>query len=145
MIETNPIPHVQVHNLLIPFVVTAGFIALLSLATESNRRPLNAIIVAVAAGAYLNGGFGILEFPFAIVVGYCAYQGLQSYRLIGIGWLLHTGWDILHHYTGHPMIGWLPTSSVECAISDTLLAIWFFYGAPSVGSLRKRGQPPLAR
>jgi hypothetical protein len=36
------------------------------------------------------------------VVTYCAYRGLSSYGFIGVGWLLHTGWDALHHLYENP-------------------------------------------
>ncbi len=97
-----------------------------------SRRQVNAVIVTLAAGAYLNGGMGVWEFPFAILVASCSYWGLNSYRFIGMAWLLHTGWDIVHHFAGYPMIAWLPTSSGECAITDAILAVWFFLGAPSL-------------
>lgn len=105
-----------------------------------NRRQVNAIIVGVAAGTYVNGGMGIWELGFALLVAGCAYQGLRAYRFIGIAWLLHTGWDIVHHFTGHPMIAWLPTSSGECAITDAVLAVWFFLGAPLVWTPTPKGE-----
>jgi hypothetical protein len=37
--------------------------------------------------------FGLWEMAFCAVSAICAYNGLQSYRFIGIGWLLHTGWE----------------------------------------------------
>lgn len=66
------------------------------------------------------------------MVTYCAYRGLQSYRFIGIGWTLHVAWDLVHHFYGNPIVPSLPASPAGCAITDTLLAIWFFAGAPSV-------------
>ena len=125
-------PEFHLANVITAVVVSVVWISGFSLVAEPNRRTINAILVAGASGAYLNGGMGGWEFVFAIAVLFCAYRGLQQYAFVGIGWLLHTGWDVVHHFIGHPIIGWLPTSSGECAITDALLAIWFFIGAPSV-------------
>jgi hypothetical protein len=104
-----------------------------SLMTEPNRRNFNAIMIGGAGAAYLSGGgLGIWEFVFTAVVTYCAFRGLRSYTFIGVGWLLHTAWDLVHHFYGHPIVPFIPNSSVGCAISDALLAVWFFAGAPSI-------------
>jgi hypothetical protein len=113
------------------FVAVAAIIAA-SYLTEPERQKLMAIVIGGAGGAYLNGGFGFWEFLFSISVVVCAYKGLYSYSAIGAGWLLHAIWDILHHTTGQPMISFLPTSSLECAVTDMILAVWFFVGAPSM-------------
>src|SRR6266481_177631 len=49
-----------------------------------------------------------------------------------IGWLLHTGWDILHHLYGNPVLPFDATSSLGCAICDPVIAAWCFAGAPSL-------------
>jgi hypothetical protein len=109
------------------------FIAGASLIQEPNRRNFNAIMIGGAGAAYLSGGgLGIWEFVFTAVVTYCAFRGLRSYTFIGVGWLLHTGWDLVHHFYGHPIVPFVPNSSAGCAISDALLAVWFFAGAPSI-------------
>ena len=74
-----------------PILVAIAYIWACSFFREPNRRNFNAIMIAGAGAAYLNGGFGPWEFVFAAAVTYCAYRGLPSYNLIGIGWLLHTG------------------------------------------------------
>ena len=92
-----------------------------------------AIFVAGAGAAYLSGGgFGVWEVAFTTLMVFPAYKGLQSYRFIGIAWLLHTGWDILHHLYGNPILPFAATSSLGCAICDPVLAIWCFAGAPSL-------------
>ena len=109
-----------------------------SLLTEPSRRNFNAILVGGAGAAYLSGGgLGIWEIVFTAVMAYCAFRGLRSYRFIGLGWLLHTAWDVVHHYYGHPIIPFVPNSSAGCAASDALLAIWFFAGAPSLFNLKR--------
>ncbi|PYU22172.1 MAG: hypothetical protein DMG30_15570 [Acidobacteria bacterium] len=46
------------------------------------------------------------------------------HNFIGIGWLFHTGWDVLHHLYGNPIVPFVPTSSLGCAICDPVIAIW---------------------
>ena len=114
------------------------FIAGASLIKEPNRRNFMAIMIGGAGAAYLSGGgFGIWEVVFTAVVTYCAYRGLRSYNFIGVGWILHTIWDLAHHFYGHPILPFVPNSSAGCAISDALLAIWFFAGAPSIFDLKR--------
>ena len=120
----------------LPPVIIAGlYIVSSSLIPEPSRRNFNAIMIAGAGAAYLSGGFGVWEFAFTAVVTFCAYKGLQSYRFIAIGWLLHTVWDVMHHLYGNPIIPFVPTSSAGCAITDAVIAIWFFADAPSVFDL----------
>ena len=119
-------------NVLAPMLIGVIYVSLNSLLTEPGRRNFNAIMVAGAGAAYLSGGFGIWEFVFTGVVTFCAYKGLGSYPYIGIAWLLHTGWDVLHHLYGHPIIPFVPTSSFGCAICDPVIALWCFAGGPSI-------------
>ena len=121
-----------------PIAVAIVFIALVSLIAEPARRNFMAIMIAGAGSAYLSGGFGGWEFAFCTLVTFCAYKGLSSYRFIGIGWLLHTGWDILHHLYGNPIIPFSATSSLGCAICDPVIAMWCFAGAPSLFELLRR-------
>jgi len=95
-------------------------------------------MIAGAGAAYLNGGFGMWEFAFTALVTYCAYKGPRSYRFIGVGWLLHTGWDVLHHLYGNPIVPFAPTSSLGCAICDPVIAAWCFAGGPSLYNLGRR-------
>ena len=108
------------------------FVLLVSLIAEPARQKFMAIFVAGAGAAYLNGGLGAWEFLFTAVATYVAYRGLESYRYIGVAWLMHTGWDVLHHLYGEPIVFFAPTSSAGCAITDALIAVWFFASAPSV-------------
>jgi hypothetical protein len=91
------------------------------------------VIIAGAGAAYLNGGFGPWELIFTALVTFCAYKGLQEYRFIGAGWLLHTGWDVLHHLYGNPIIPFVSASSQGCAVCDVVIALWCFADAPSFG------------
>jgi hypothetical protein len=129
---------VQIMTVLGPIIVAVVYISLCSLFEEPNRQNFNAIMIAGAGAAYLNGGFGMWEFAFLGVVTFCAYQGLRSYSFIGVGWLLHTGWDVLHHLYGNPIVPFEPTSSLGCAICDPVIALWCFAGAPSVYALFRR-------
>jgi Family of unknown function (DUF6010) len=94
-----------------PVAVATLFIGATSTFKEPQRRHFNAIMIAGAGAAYLNGGLGLWEFAFTAVVTFCAYQGLHAYRFIALGWLLHTGWDIMHHLYGNPIVPFVPTSS----------------------------------
>jgi hypothetical protein len=64
---------------------------------RTKSAELDAIMIAGAGAAYFNGGFGIWEFGFTTIVTYLAYRVLRSYNFIGIDWLFHTGWNVLHH------------------------------------------------
>jgi len=127
----------QIHlvDVVAPVVVATLFIVATSTFQEPQRRNFNAIMVAGAGAAYLNGGLGIWEFAFSAVLTSCAYKGLNSYGFIGLGWILHTGWDAMHHLYGNPIVPFVPTSSLGCAICDPMIAAWCFAGAPSVYSL----------
>src|ERR1700730_13746279 len=116
-----------------PVIIAIVSMLLISLMKEPNRRYCMAIILGGAGSAYLSGGgFGKWEMGFSTVMAICAYQGLRSYRFIGIGWLMHTGWDILHHLYGNPILPFDATSSLGCAICDPVIAAWCLAGAPSL-------------
>src|SRR5689334_23940308 len=94
-------------------------------------------MIAGAGAACLNGAFGVWEFVFCAIVMFFAFRGLQSYTAIGIGWLLlHTGWDVSHHLYGTPIVPFVATSSLGCAICDPVIAAWCFVGAPSLWNRR---------
>jgi hypothetical protein len=40
--------------------------------------------------------------------------------------------DLPHHLWGNPIWPFMPTSSFGCMIFDTLIAVWFLAGAPSL-------------
>lgn len=128
----------QVMNVVGPILIGVLYIWASSFFQEPNRRNFNAIMIAGAGAAYLNGGFGVWEFAFTIVVTYCAYRGLHDYRFIGISWLLHTGWDLMHHWYGNPIVPFSATSSLGCAICDPVIAAWCFAGAPSLLDLLRQ-------
>ena len=111
------------------------YILLLSLVKEPKRQKLNAVILAGAGGVYWSGGLGIAEFIFGTLILFVAFKGLKHYYFIGIGWLLHTAWDIVHHLYGAPIVYLEPSSSAGCAICDPILALWFFWKAPSIFNL----------
>jgi len=135
----HQVPVFQPNDWIPPVIIAALYILASSLLKEPSRRYFNAIMLGGAGAAYLSGGgLGVWEFAFTALVTVCAYQGLRSYQFIGLGWLLHTGWDIVHHFYGHPIVPFAPLSSAGCAITDALIAIWFFADAPSVfDSFRK--------
>ncbi len=112
-----------------PIGVGLLYALLMSLIREPHRRRFNAVMVAGAGAAYLSGGgLGGWEFAFTAVITYVAYRGLDSWTFIGVAWLLHTGWDIVHHVKGNPIIPFAHTSSLGCAICDPVIALWCFAG-----------------
>lgn len=111
-------------------IIAFVWILATSLIPEPHRQRISALTIAGAGAAYLSGGLGLWEFVFCIVMSVVAFLGLDSYTFIGIGWLLHTGWDVMHHLYGNPIVPFDPSSSAGCAVCDTILAIYFFCGAP---------------
>ena len=107
------------------------FVAVMSLVTEPTRRNLNTIILAGASGVYLSGGFGLWELMYPVIGTAIAFRGLRSYRLIGVGWLMHAGWDLVHHLWGNPIWPFMPSSAFGCMMFDSTIALWFLAGAPS--------------
>jgi hypothetical protein len=136
-VPSPAIASVGVVELVAPILVALVFIALASLVREPHRHEFNAIMVAGAGAAYLGAGLGPWEFAYTTVATYIAYRGLHSYTFIGIAWLLHTGWDIVHHLYGNPIVPFVANSSLGCAICDPVIAVWCFIGAPS---LVRRGE-----
>ncbi|GAA0903641.1 DUF6010 family protein [Streptomyces thermoalcalitolerans] len=123
----------------VPAVIGLLYALVMSLPREPHRRRLNAIMIAGAGAAYLSGGgLGGWEFAFTAVVTYVAYRGLESWNFIGVGWLLHTAWDVVHHLEGSPIIPFLGDSSLGCAICDPVIALWCFLGGPSLRELLER-------
>ncbi|MFT3774961.1 MAG: DUF6010 family protein [Minicystis sp.] len=121
-----------------PAAVAVVFIVVMSLVPEPGRRRYNAILAAGASGVYLSGGLGLWELAFAAVAGgVVAYRGLESHRWIGLAWLMHATWDVVHHLYGNPIWPFMPTSSFGCTIFDTIIATWFLAGAPSVFERRR--------
>jgi hypothetical protein len=128
-------PPLHLADYLGPVIGATVFVVIMSLVREPARRNFNAILVAGAGGVYLSGGLGLWELPYAAVAVGVAYLGLLSHRFIGVAWLMHASWDVVHHLFGNPIWPFMPTSSFGCMIFDTVIAIWFFAGAPSVPHL----------
>jgi Family of unknown function (DUF6010) len=127
----NSTPPLVAMNYFGPVFSAAVFVLVMSQVKEPSRRTFNAIFVAGASGVYLNGGFGIWELVYPAIATPIVYLGLGSYPLIGLAWLMHACWDIVHHLWGNPIWPFMPTSSFGCMIFDSLIAIWFLAGARS--------------
>ena len=117
-------PHI-VSALGVAVVWIVGF----SLLREPMRHKLSAIMIAGAGAAYLGVGLEKWELAACIAFTAIAYKGLDDYRFIGLGWAMHTCWDLVHHFYGQPILPFVPDSSAGCAICDLLLAAWYFSGA----------------
>ncbi len=132
----HPIPiHFELYDIISSISGGLIFIALVSLIPEPYRKRIMAMMLAVAGGVYVNNGFGQYEMLAAILIGLLAYYGLKSYQYIALGWLVHTGLDVLHHIHGYPIISTGPLSSFGCAVFDVVIAVWFFMGAPGLYSV----------
>ena len=121
-----------------PLIPALLFVLTMSAVPEPVRLRLNAVIAAGFATLYINGGLGFWEFAYMGVATVPAYLGQRSYRWIGVAWLMHTGWDLVHHFHGNPLWHWSESSSMGCAVMDAAVAVWFFAGAPSVYAWRRR-------
>ena len=131
----QPIGIVQV---VAPVLVAGVFIALTSLLKEPTRQQFSALMIAGAGFVYFGGGFRFWEVAYGVLFLWLAYRALTDYRFAGIGWILHVGWDILHHLYGRPILPFIPLSSFGCAVCDTFIAIWYFRGAPQIFSKHSR-------
>lgn len=123
----------------LPIAVGVLYALLMSLVREPHRRRFNAIMVAGAGAAYLSGGGpGGREFAFTALVACCAFRGLESWTWIGVAWLLHTAWDVVHHLKGNPIIPFAHDSSLGCALCDPVIALWCLAGGPTPRELFRR-------
>ncbi len=126
------IPAITPMDLIGPALGGVLFVVIMSLVPHPARRNFNAIFAAGAVGAYIGGAFGVWELIYPIVATPVVYLGLRSYRAIGAAWLMHAAWDVPHHIVGHPIWPYQRTSSLGCVIFDSVIAIWFLAGAPSI-------------
>jgi hypothetical protein len=118
-----------------PAIAAVLFVVGMSLLREPTRRTFNAVFVAGAGGVYLSGGLGPWELLYPALATPVAYFGLRSHRFIGVAWLMHSCWDLVHHSWGNPIWPFMPTSSFGCMIFDAVIAVWFLAGAPSMFAL----------
>jgi len=135
-------PPLQTMDYIGPALGAVAFVALMSLVKEPVRLRLNAILVAGASGVYLSGGFGPWELVYPALLMPIVYAALGSYRYVAIAWLMHSAWDVVHHLWGNPIWPFMATSSFGCMIFDTLIAVWFLAGAPSVFAAFSSGSAP---
>jgi Family of unknown function (DUF6010) len=125
-------------NFWLALILFPIFITIMSLLKEPWRQKVNAGLIAVAGGAYINGGLLPFDNLFNILLVFIAYHGLKDYKYIALGWILHTCFDIAHHFYGNPIDPAVPYSTNVCAFFDPMIAIWFYYGAPSVFDLFRK-------
>jgi hypothetical protein len=126
-------------DLIGPALAGALFIGIMSLVPHPARRSFNAIFAAGAVGAYVGGAFGVWELIYPVLAMPVVYLGLRSYRAIGAAWLMHAAWDLPHHLAGRPIWPYVRTSSLGCAVFDSVIAVWFLAGAPSIFRRRETG------
>ena len=120
----------------VPLAIGLVWAAAFSLIPEPHRRQVNALVVGGAGAVYISGGsFGLWELAFTTLMVVVAYLGMRSWTFIGVGWLLHTTWDVLHHRRGAPIIPSLHDSSFGCAVCDPVIAAWCFLGGRTPAEL----------
>jgi hypothetical protein len=139
MVPSN-VPALVPTDFIGPALGAGIFIAIMSLIPHPARRSFNAIFAAGAVGAYISGGFGAWELVYTVLATPVVYLGLRAYREIGIAWLMHAAWDLPHHLWGHPIWPSVRTSSFGCMIFDSLIAVWFLMGAPSIIHIRRHSK-----
>jgi hypothetical protein len=126
-------------SVLTPLLIGLVAVLVLSLVPEPSRQKVNALGIAGAGAVYVSGGgFGVWELAFTTVMTAVAYLGLRRWAWIGVGWLLHTGWDVLHHLKGNPILPFAHESSFGCAICDPVIAVWCLTGGRSLLVRRPR-------
>ena len=136
--NTHIVPELGLVNAVGAVLIAFVYIAVFSLVKEPHRQKMNAVIIAGAGAVYWSGGLGIAEYIFSTLMLWVAFKALEKYYYVGIGWLLHTCWDTIHHFYGNPIVPFSPSSSAGCAICDAILAIWFFYNAPTIYDFFKK-------
>ena len=119
-----------------PVCGAALFVLLMQFVREPSRRTVNVVLVAGTAGTYLSGGFGGWELVYPALVTPILYRAVGSSRFIGLAWLMHAAWDLAHHFWGRPIWPFMPASSFGCFLFDTLIAVWFLAGAPTLVATR---------
>lgn len=130
--DNHIVPEFTIINAIGAVIIAGIYITISSIASEPNRQKISAVIIAGAGAVYWSGGLGIAEYIFATAMLFMAFKGLTNYTFIGIAWLMHTSWDAIHHFYANPIVPFSTSSSAGCAVCDSVLAIWFFYKAPSV-------------
>jgi hypothetical protein len=124
-------PALQPSDYFGPLIGACAFVLLMSVVKEPARKTLNALLVAGASGVYLSGGLGPWELVYPVAGTVVSYFALRSYRWIGVGWLMHAAWDVVHHLYGNPIWPFMPTSSFGCILFDSAIAVWFLADAPT--------------
>ncbi|MBL8951333.1 MAG: hypothetical protein JNK82_11180 [Myxococcaceae bacterium] len=111
-----------------PALAGLAFVAAMTRVPEPARLRLNAVLVIGVSSAYLSGGFGLWELVYPAAVSVVGYRAMFSYRFIGVGWLMHSAWDLAHHLWGNPLWPFMATSSWGCMIFDAVIGLWFVSG-----------------
>lgn len=123
----------------IVFVLVVGAIK------EPIRQKSMAIMIAMAGGLFAYPPYAELGFMWGAAIAVCGYFGLKSYKFIGLGWILHAIWDTLRYSQDAGLVGQAPHSSLGCAVFDPMIALWFFFGAPSVCKYARVSEAEEAR
>lgn len=120
------------NQLVINVLAAVVFIFVIGLIKEPIRQKSMAIMLAMAGGLFAIPPLAGWGFLIGAVIAVTAYFGLRSYIFIGVGWLIHAAWDTVLHLNGIGLMGLGPESTFGCATFDPIIALWFFFGAPSI-------------
>jgi Family of unknown function (DUF6010) len=120
------------------------YIGVFSLIPEPSRRYLSIVALASGSSLYYDGGLGAWDKLFWLGVMGLAFAGFRWYPAIGVGWIVHTIWDVLNFRVGHGLETNVLRINLHCAIFDPIIALWFAFGAPSVWELLKRRKSSFA-
>jgi|GEM_PF-358698 len=124
-------------DLLGPIPAAFLLVTVLSRLPRNVSLKLNALGVVGAGAAYIGHGLGVVELLYTAVASMVlGWWALHSFRVIGLGWLMHVAWDVVHHAVATPIWPFLPSSSASCAVFDTVLAVWLLADAPVIGPKR---------
>ncbi len=132
-----PRPPIGTIQIVSPVIVSVIYIGIMSLLSDRTRLRLSALVIAGAGSVYFGAGLGVWDTLFSLPMFWLAYRGLEDYRYVGVGWIFHAVWDLLHHFYGASILPFVPLSSFGCAICDSGLAIWYLLGAPIPRLLRR--------
>jgi hypothetical protein len=119
-----------------PVCGAALFVLLMHFIREPSRHTFNVVFVAGVSSAYLSGGFGVWELIYPALVMPVLYRAVTSPGFIGGAWLMHAAWDLAHHFWGRPIWPFMPASAFGCFLFDTLIAVWFLAGTPTLVTTR---------
>jgi hypothetical protein len=78
------VPDFTFSNFMLASLLSPIFMIIVSLLKEPLRQKINAGLIAVAGGAYINAGLMPFDQLFNVLLVFIAYKGLQDYKFIAL-------------------------------------------------------------